>query len=121
MALQVDNFAQLQQYYRGVMGRMLHHATNITHLAPHLLAAIVTHHEQGQPLEVRTYAGETANVLWMYRGTRRYALVYRHGPENNTGYIEVRQDTQNGPVIGQIDETLDPEGIDRLFRSLPRE
>mgnify|MGYP005853481505 CR=1 FL=1 len=85
------------------MGRMLHHATNITHLAPHLLAAIVTHHEQSQPIEVRMYSGETANILWMYRGIRRYALCYVHGPEKDTGYVEIRRDTQKGEVVHRID------------------
>jgi hypothetical protein len=89
--LQVSDLDTLLDYFSGVMSRT-HHAPNVDAIALALLGAVLWKKDEDSPIEVCTYAGSPANVLWVQIAGQRYALAYNH----NDGCIELRERTSQG-------------------------
>ena len=94
MAMQVADLATLELYLGGVMNRSEHHAEAVGGIALALVGAVLWKKDD-TPMEVRTYEGRPANILWVHIAGIRYALVYNHREE----CIELRERTQSGRVL----------------------
>lgn len=94
MPITVEDVATLEKYLEGVMDRSEHHAETVGAVALALLGAVLWSKDDGTPLEVRTYAGQPANIVRFRINGKRYLLAYNH----RAGSIELRSSTQSGPV-----------------------
>jgi len=94
MPITVADVATLEKYLEGVMNRSEHHAETVGAVALALLGAVLWSKDDGSPLEVRTYAGQPANIVRFKIGGKRYLLAYNH----RGGCIELRTNTQTGRV-----------------------
>ena len=112
MALTVNTLTLLNEYINGVMSRADHHGQNVNEVVLTLVGAVIW--RATQDVEVRTYAGETANILWLTVNTNRYALVFNH----NTGNIEIRNRTQNGVVLASFDNMTTANQVKQIFLTL---
>ena len=88
MALTIATLQSLNQYIKGVMDRADEHGEGVNEVILTLAGAVIWKAAQG--VEVRTYQGETANLLWLIVGGNRYVLAYNH----KTRVIELRNRTQ---------------------------
>lgn len=93
MPLEVASIDMLQEYLCGVLGRADHHAEAVQDIALALVGAVVW--RKVGTLEVRTYAGGPANIIWFHTEKSRYALAFNH----DTRQIELRERTQNGKTF----------------------
>jgi len=93
MPLTVADLGTLEEYLAGVMNRSGHHAQTVGAVA--LIGAVLWKKDADTAIEVRTYDGAPANVLWVQMAGRRYALAYNHHEE----CIELRDRTQTGTAI----------------------
>jgi len=78
MPLTVADLDTLEQYLAGVMNRSVHHAETVGAIVLALLGAVLWKKDVDTPIEVRTYDGAPANVLWVQIAGQRYALAYNH-------------------------------------------
>ena len=76
MAKQINTIFELQSYFNGVMDRAIHHANNIDEIILAIAGGVIWK-AQGT-LKVRTYNGETANVLWLCTEKKTYCFKYNH-------------------------------------------
>jgi hypothetical protein len=113
MPLQVDDLRLLEEYLGGVLDRSEHHAKTVGAIALALVGAVLWRKDD-VPLEVKTYAGKTANILWVHIGGRRYALAYNHQAET----IELRDRTQSGDVIASFTNSTPVSEVRRVFKAL---
>ncbi len=77
MALQVNDLKTMELYLEGVLGRADHHAKTVGAIALAIVGAVLWKKDP-EPVRVRTYAGKTANILWVRINGKRYALAYNH-------------------------------------------
>jgi hypothetical protein len=113
MAIHADDVQVLHQYANGVMDRVEHHAGNVGAIALALLGAIIWRGEPGS-VEIKQYAGELANVLWVTVNGRRYAFSYNH----QTSEIEMRDRTVQGPTIRAFNNQTPVTDVEAVFRAL---
>ncbi len=78
-----------------------------------LLGGIVWRAEPDS-IRIREYDGHPANMLWIKVGTKDYAFRYEHKTEQ----IEIRDGSQKGAVLYQLDDTMTVAGIDTIIRAL---
>lgn len=97
MSLTVGDLETLESYLSGVMNRSEHHANTVGATALALIGAVLWKKDD-VPIEVRTYDGRTANILWVQINGQRYALAYNHHEE----CIELRERAQNGRVVASF-------------------
>jgi hypothetical protein len=64
MALTINTVDEFQSYLNGVMTRATEHGPNVSAVVPALAGAVVLFKDSGTQLEVKTYAGAPANILW---------------------------------------------------------
>lgn len=112
MAVKLDTVDRLQKYFSGVVGRSDHHAPQVKQIIYGLLGIIVLKKDHGTEIEVRgTHEDETGNILWVMINGVRYAFRYEH----ETGEIEIRKNTYNGPILLAVkNSTTIPDILDVL-------
>jgi hypothetical protein len=113
MAITANDVDVLHRYANGVMGRADHHAGEVKGIALALLGGIIWRGEPGS-VEIKQYAGELANVLWVQIGGKRYALAYNH----KTKKIEIRDRTTSGAVLHSFDDQTPAPDVEAAFRAL---
>jgi CII-binding regulator of phage lambda lysogenization HflD len=113
MPLDVNDLEILKNYINGVMDRSEHHAKSVRAVSLALIGAVLWR-KDAEPLQVRTHAGETANILWFQVGGERYALAYNHKRQ----CIELRERTQNGRAIAQFDNDTTMREVRKTFKNL---
>lgn len=113
MPLAVGDLETLETYLNGVLNRSEHHAQTVGAIALALIGAVLWRKDD-EPIQVRTYAGGTANILWFYVSGVRYALAYNH----RNGRIELRQRTQNGRTLARFNNRTPVTRVQRVFREL---
>ncbi len=112
MPLTITSLNILNEYINGVMNRADHHAHNVNEIVLSLAGAVIW--KSTADIEVKTYQGETANILWLTINSRRYALAFNH----NTGRIEIRERTIRGQVLHELDNSTSNSELKRIFNSL---
>ena len=112
MALSISTLTLLTEYINGVMDRANHHAQNINEVVLALVGAVIW--KATQDIEVRTYQGEMANILWLTIDSRRYAIAFNH----HTGRIEIRERSTQGTVIHEFDNSVTNDEVKRIFEDL---
>jgi len=113
MAITAKDVEQLHEYAEGVMGRAGHHAGNVKGSALTILGGIIWRADPGS-IRIRQYGGSPANMLWIKVGGKDYAFRYEHG----TGQIEIRDSSQNGPILHAIDDTMPVADIQVILQAL---
>jgi len=113
MSLTVSDLETLETYLSGVMDRSEHHADSVGAIALALIGAVLWRKDP-EPIEVRTYNGQTANILWVQIAGQRYALAYNH----HEGCIELRERTQTGDVLFRFDNNTPVTEVYRIFGQL---
>lgn len=113
MPLSVADLETLESYLAGVMNRSEHHAERVGAIALALIGAVLWRKDP-DPIEVRTYDGRPANILWVRIGGNRYALAYNH----HEGCIELRERTQGGDVLARFDNDTPVIEVYRIFEHL---
>jgi hypothetical protein len=113
MPLTVSDLDTLIAYFTGVMDRT-HHAPNVDAIALALLGAVLWKKDDDAPIEVRTYAGSPANVLWVQIAGQRYALAYNH----REGCIELRERTTTGGARFSFTNKTPVTEVRRIFEEL---
>jgi hypothetical protein len=113
MPLTVSDLDTLVAYFTGVMDRT-HHAPNVDAVALALLGAVLWRKDADSEIEVRTYGGSTANMLWVQINGQRYALAYNH----HDGCIELRQRTTGGDVVQRFTNATPVTEVRRIFEEL---
>jgi hypothetical protein len=113
MPLTVADLETLETYLAGVMNRSEHHADSVRAIVLALIGAVLWK-KDAAPIEVRTYDGEPANILWVQIAGHRYALAYNH----KQGCIELRDRTQSGPALASFDNNTPVTEVRRIFEEL---
>lgn len=112
MPLEVASVDGMQEYLCGVLGRADHHAEAVQDIALALVGAVVW--RKVGTLEVRTYAGEPANIIWFHTEKARYALAFNH----KTQQIELRERTQTGNVLHTFNNQTPLSEVRTVFANL---
>lgn len=113
MSITVDDVSRLEEYLKGVMDRAGHHASNVNEVVMTLMGAVLWRKDT-TPLEVRTQAGETANIIWFEVDGRKYALAYNHKAK----LIELRERTLRGNVLHSFDNRTTAAQVRTIFSAL---
>jgi hypothetical protein len=113
MPLQVADLETLERYFDGVMDRSDHHAQAVGAIALALLGAVLWKKDDA-PVEVKTYDGRPANILWVQIAGNRYALAYNHRER----CIELRERTQSGGVVHSFTNHTPVTEVWEVFESL---
>ncbi|SRR6266702_3241907 len=113
MPLTVADLKTLEKYLAGVMNRSEHHADTVGAIALALVGAVLWK-KDATPIEVKTYAGKAANILWVEMGGKRYALAYNH----KEGCIELRDRTLRGPALFTFDNKTPVTEVQKIFEEL---
>lgn len=113
MAITAKDVEQLHEYALGVMERADHHAGKVKGAALALLGGIIWRADPDS-IRIRQYAGNPANMLWVKIAGKDYAFRYEHGTQR----IEIRDGSQNGPVLQCFDDTTRVADIEAAFRAL---
>ncbi len=113
MPQQVTDIDMLRNYLRGVMDRADHHAQNVNEVSLAVAGGVVWRKDDN-PLKVMTREGEMKNVLWFRVNRKRYALSYNH----DTGEIELRENTTQGPVVASFSNTMSNAQVRAIFAAL---
>jgi len=109
----VSDLDTLMTYFSGVMDRT-HHAPNVDAIALALLGAVLWRKDADSEIQVRTYAGSPANMLWVQISRRRYALAYNH----RDGCIELHERTGAGEVMHRFTNSTPVTEVRRIFEAL---
>ena len=112
MALTITAIQGLQAYFRKVMDRANHHANNVNEVVLTLVGGVVW--RSTDDFQVRTYDGDTANILWMYVNDKRYCFKFDH----NSGCILVCEDSHNGKEIMRFNNQTTTKSVKDFFASL---
>lgn len=110
----ITTIDEMQQYLQGVVGRAEHHAREVNSIVLPLLGAVVLYKDEGTEIEVRTYAGSPANMLWCWMNGNRFAFLYNH----STGRIEVRNRTGRGEPVAEFHNRMSLLEVHDALRAL---
>lgn len=113
MPISVDDMATLEQYLQGVMNRSDDHAETVGAIALALLGAVLWRKDE-KPLEVKSYSGEPANIVWFEVNGERYALAYNHKAD----CIELRDRTLTGSVLHSFTNDTAVREVRAIFEAL---
>ena|SRR5271166_3530613 len=114
MPLTVADLDTLEQYLAGVMNRSGHHAQTVGAIALALLGAVLWKKDADTTIDVRTYGGSTANVLWVQIAGHKYALAYNHEAD----CIELHDRTQSGTVLHRFTNQTPVTEVWQVFENL---
>ncbi len=103
---------KMQKYLGGVLGRADHHAEAVQDIIFALVGAVIW--RKVGTLEVRTYEGEPANVIWFHTEKAKYALAFNH----KTREIELRERTQSGNVLHTFNNETPLSEVRTVFAEL---
>lgn len=103
---------KLGGYFRRIVDRAEHHANSVTNTIYFLLGVVLQFSKKN--IIVRTYKGETANVVWFYVNERRYCLVYNHDSEK----IELRKNSHRGECMYEYDDNVSLDIIIESFKMI---
>lgn len=112
MPQEVTSVDKMQEYLCGVLGRANHHAEAVQDIALALVGAVVW--RKVGTLEVRTYAGDPANIIWFHTPKAKYALAFNH----ITKQIELRNRTQTGDVLHTFNNQTALSEVRTVFAEL---
>ena len=113
MAITAKDVEILHRYAEGVMSRADHHAGEVKAIALALLGGIIWRGEPGS-IEIKQYAGNPANVLWVAISGKRYAFVYNHVSKE----IEMKDRSYKGPTLHGFTNSTPITDVEKVFRSL---
>ena len=113
MTIQANEVETLHRYAEGVMGRAGHHAEDVSAIALVLLGAIIWRGEPGS-IEIKQYAGNLANVLWVTIHETRYAFSYHH----ERHVIEMRERNILGVVLHSFTNETPITDVEAICREL---
>ncbi len=96
MTIKANDIEILHRYAQGVMERSEHHAQNVGVIALTLLDGVIWKAVLGS-IEIRTYNGNLANMVWWKseKSKKNHAISYNH----ETLEIELRAESVKGEVI----------------------
>ena|SRR5579863_1226033 len=109
----VADLQTLEAYLAGVMNRSEHHAETVGAVALALIGAVLWK-KDAAPIEVRTYSGKPANILWVQIAGETYALAYNH----KKACIEPRERALNGATVAEFDNSTPTTEVYRIFEEL---
>lgn len=113
MALRARDLQTLQKYIQGVLNRADHHAGKVKGTVMAICGGIIWRGDLST-IEIRTFRGDLANLLWVEISGKRYCFAYNH----HTQKIEIRDRTQEGPALHSLDDYCPSNMIEAIFRSL---
>jgi hypothetical protein len=113
MAQTVKDVEELRSYLSGVMNRAEHHANGVDEITLALVGAILWRKDDDS-IKVMVREGQTANVLWVAIGGRRFALSYNH----TSGKIEMREGSIQGQTLHEFDNTTSLSSLKSIFAAL---
>lgn len=112
MALKIEDIRLMKRYFEGVMGRANHHAENVNEIILALAGGVIW---RGAEIDVRTYGGKTANMLWMKTDSgKSYCFIFNH----NNWLIEVYENTMNGRPLKQFSNADSLTDVRLFFENL---
>jgi hypothetical protein len=113
MAIAAKSVEHLHEFASGVMKRADHHAGKVKGAFLAILGGIIWRAEPDS-IRIHQHAGISGNMIWARIGGRDYAFMYEHG----TQQIEIRDSSQNGPVLHRFDDATPVADIEAAFRAL---
>ena len=115
MAIKANDIEILHRYAKGVMERSDHHAQSVGVVALTLLGGVIWKAVPGS-IEIRTYNGNLANMVWWKsEGTNKtYAVSYNH----ETLEIEIRDGSVKGNVLFSLTNNTNPEEVLNRLKGL---
>lgn len=120
MALTITTLNLLNRYIKGVMERADHHGENVNEIVLTIAGAVIW--RATEDVEVKTYKGETANILWLTVGSDRYvesSLVLRRIDGVDTEFIWSLNNNIRIPNLSVI-FTAQPRTLDKRLRTRGR-
>ena len=112
MAIALDQIGTLKEYFNGVMNRADHHADAVNEIVLALIGGVIWRAEGN--FDVKQYAGEPANILWMHVDTTRYCFKFNH----DIGKIECRKGGHGGELIEVFDNNTPLAEVKDFFAKL---
>lgn len=108
MAIKANDVEILHRYAQGVMERSNHHAKNVGVIALTLIGGVIWKSAPGS-IEIRTYSGNLANVVWWRSesSNKNYAISYNH----ESLEIEIREDSVKGDVLHSMSNETKPDQV----------
>ncbi|CAD5356948.1 hypothetical protein [Citrobacter freundii] len=115
MAIKANDIEILHRYAQGVMERSEHHAQNVGVVALTLLGGVIWKAVPGS-IEIRTYNGNLANMVWWKSESsqKNYAISYNH----ETLEIEMRDESVKGDVLFSLSNSTAPESVLKMLADL---
>ncbi|WP_196615814.1 hypothetical protein [Citrobacter braakii] len=115
MAIKANDIEILHRYAQGVMERSEHHAQNVGVVALTLLGGVIWKAVPGS-IEIRTYNGNLANMVWWKSESsqKNYAISYNH----ETLEIELRDESVKGDVLFSLSNSTAPESVLKMLEEL---
>ena len=95
------------------MQRADHHAGKVKGAALAILGGIIWRAEPNS-IRIHQFAGNSGNMLSARIGGRDYAFRYEHATEQ----FEIRDSSENGPVLHRYDDATPVADIEAAFRAL---
>lgn len=115
MAIKANDIEILHRYAKGVMERSDHHAKNVGVIALTLLGGVIWKAVPGS-IEIRTYNGNLANMVWWKSEStsKTYAVSYNH----ETLEIEMRDGSVKGEVLFSLTNNTNIEDVLNMLKDL---
>ncbi|MBJ8805533.1 hypothetical protein I5380_07445 [Citrobacter koseri] len=115
MTIKANDIEILHRYAQGVMERSEHHAKNVGVVALTLIGGVIWKAVPGS-IEIRTYNGNLANVVWWKSEdtNKNYAISYNH----ETLEIEMRDESVKGNVLFSLSNRTSPEDVLKMLLKL---
>lgn len=77
MSAFIKDISQLHDYLKGVMERAEHHAPEVSEIVLALAGGVIAS-LNGGTIQVYTYKGSPANIVWVTVNNKRYCFKYNH-------------------------------------------
>lgn len=94
------------------MGRADHHALMVNEIVLALIGGVIW--RSTDDVQVKQYAGNPANILWMTIEDRRYCFAYKH----ESSEIEIRDGGIKGVVLHTFNNTTSIADVKDIFQNL---
>lgn len=87
-----------------MLARNLHHGHKINNVTPSIITYLLANADLSKPVSVKTYNGEPKNTGWVYG---KKGIKYYIGYNHETLKIEVRENSTQGEILTELDDTDD--------------
>lgn len=114
MSVELNTIDEFHSYLTEVIRRAQHHAPEIEQIILALAGAVILKKDTGTAIEVGTYRGNTANLLWVIIHGHRYVFTYSH----DGGQIIIRRDSTQGEEVNSFDNSTSMSRLIRIFNQL---